>query len=35
VTAPVAVRLALAQRRVPPHMNKFGRPYGREPRPGY
>ncbi len=35
VTAPIAVRLALAQRRVPPHMNKFGRPYGREPRAGY
>jgi len=27
--APVDVRLDLARRRVPPHLNKFGRPYGR------
>lgn len=27
---PVEVRLDLARRRVPPHLNKFGRPYGRD-----
>lgn len=32
---PVAVRLELSQRRVPPHMNKFGRPYEQAPRGGY
>lgn len=32
---PLAVRLQLAQRRVPPHMNKFGRPYGRGNNGGY
>ena len=30
-----AVRLDLSQRRVPPHMNKFGKPYGRDPNGGY
>jgi plastocyanin len=33
--AALEIRLELAQRRVPPHMNKFGRPYDREPRGGY
>lgn len=28
-TAPVNVSLVLDQRRIPPHMNKFGKPYGR------
>ncbi len=28
-TAPVDVTLTLDQRRIPPHMNKFGKPYGR------
>jgi hypothetical protein len=26
---PIAVTLSLTRRKVPPHMNKFGRPYGR------
>lgn len=29
------LRLELSQRRVPPHMNKFGQPYGRDSRSGY
>lgn len=33
-TAPLKVRLDLTQRRVPRHMNKFGKPYGRD-RNGY
>ena len=32
---PQAIRLELSQRRVPPHMNKFGKPYGRAPDGGY
>lgn len=36
VTASVAsVRIDLSQRRVPPHMNKFGQPYGRDSGRGY
>ncbi|MBX3724515.1 MAG: hypothetical protein KF823_01180 [Xanthomonadales bacterium] len=31
----LAVRMELSQRRVPPHMNKFGRPYETTPRSGY
>jgi len=30
-----AVKLDLSQRRVPPHMNKFGKPYGRSSDGGY
>jgi len=30
-----AVQLDLSQRRVPAHMNKFGKPYGRAPDGGY
>ncbi|MDZ3822815.1 MAG: hypothetical protein U0S76_04365 [Pseudoxanthomonas sp.] len=33
--AAIAVRMELSQRRVPPHMNKFGRPYEAAPRSGY
>ena len=33
--APLGVPLELSQRRVPPHMNKFGKPYGRSPDGGY
>ena len=29
--APLEIRLDLDRRRVPPHMNKFGRPYGARP----
>lgn len=32
---PVAVRLELAQKKIPPHMNKFGKPYGRSSDGGY
>lgn len=32
---PLDVRLDLTQRRIPPHMNKFGKPYGRDPNSGY
>jgi hypothetical protein len=32
---PLAVRLDLTRPRVPPHMNKFGQPYGSERRSGY
>lgn len=31
----VALQLDLSQRRVPAHMNKFGKPYGRAPDGGY
>jgi plastocyanin len=31
VSAPLDLRLELNKRRVPPHMNKFGRPYGAPP----
>lgn len=30
VAEPLSIRLELSRRKVPPHMNKFGRPYGRE-----
>ena len=30
-----SIQLDLSQRRVPPHMNKFGKPYGRAPDGGY
>ena len=34
--APVAdVGLELTQRKIPQHMNKFGKPYGRDPNGGY
>ena len=33
--APVAVKMDLTQRRIPQHMNKFGKPYGRDPNGGY
>lgn len=33
--APVQVKLDLTQRRIPPHMNKFGKPYGRNPDGSY
>lgn len=29
IVAPIAVQLELTRRKVPPHMNKFGKPYGR------
>lgn len=32
---PVAVKLELAQKKIPPHMNKFGKPYGRSADGGY
>ncbi|MBU6200080.1 MAG: hypothetical protein KGP08_10545 [Xanthomonadaceae bacterium] len=32
---PLDVHLELTQRRIPPHMNKFGKPYGRDPNRGY
>ncbi len=35
ISAVPAVRLELSQRRVPPHMNKFGQPYGRDSRRSY
>jgi plastocyanin len=31
----IEVRLDLAQKKIPPHMNKFGKPYGRTPDGGY
>ena len=31
----VDIRLDLDQRKVPPHMNKFGKPYGRDDKGGY
>lgn len=31
----VNIRLDLDQRKVPPHMNKFGKPYGRDEKTGY
>jgi hypothetical protein len=34
-TSPLQVRMELTQRRIPPHMNKFGKPYGRPPDGGY
>jgi plastocyanin len=34
-TKPMAIQLDLTQRRVPPHMNKFGKPYGRASDAGY
>ncbi len=33
--APVAVSMELTQRRIPQHMNKFGKPYGRDSNGGY
>ena len=32
---PLAIPLDLTQKRVPPHMNKFGKPYGRASDAGY
>lgn len=32
---PLDVRLELTQRRIPAHMNKFGKPYGRDSNGGY
>jgi hypothetical protein len=32
---PLDVRLELTQRRIPAHMNKFGKPYGRDNSSGY
>ena len=32
---PLAVNLELAQKKIPPHMNKFGKPYGRSSDAGY
>jgi plastocyanin len=32
---PLAIQLDLTQKRVPPHMNKFGKPYGRASDAGY
>lgn len=32
---PLEIRLDLTQRKVPPHMNKFGKPYGRSADGGY
>jgi plastocyanin len=32
---PVTVKLELAQKKIPPHMNKFGKPYGRSSDGGY
>ena len=32
---PLDVHLELTQRRIPAHMNKFGKPYGRDPNGGY
>lgn len=32
---PLAITLELAQRKIPPHMNKFGKPYGRSSDGGY
>ncbi|HSX62661.1 MAG TPA: hypothetical protein VLF18_20965 [Tahibacter sp.] len=32
---PVSVTLELAQKKIPPHMNKFGKPYGRSSDGGY
>lgn len=34
-SAPLQVRMELTQRRIPSHMNKFGKPYGREINGGY
>lgn len=34
-TEPLAVTLELAQKKIPPHMNKFGKPYGRSSDGGY
>lgn len=34
-TEPLAITLELAQRKIPPHMNKFGKPYGRSSDGGY
>ena len=33
--APVNVKMDLTQRRIPLHMNKFGKPYGRDSNGGY
>ncbi len=33
--APLVVHMELVQRRIPPHMNKFGKPYGRQSSGGY
>jgi hypothetical protein len=33
--APVSVQMELTQRRIPTHMNKFGKPYGRSSDGGY
>jgi hypothetical protein len=33
--APVNVKMELTQRRIPLHMNKFGKPYGRDSNGGY
>ena len=32
---PLAIQLDLTQKRVPPHLNKFGKPYGRASDAGY
>ena len=32
---PIEVKLELAQKKIPPHMNKFGKPYGRSSDGGY
>ncbi len=34
-TEPLVVTLELAQKKIPPHMNKFGKPYGRSSDGGY
>ena len=34
-SAPVEVKMELTQRRIPQHMNKFGKPYGRDSNGGY
>lgn len=34
-TEPLAITLELAQKKIPPHMNKFGKPYGRSGDGGY
>lgn len=34
-SGPLAITLELAQKKIPPHMNKFGKPYGRSSDGGY
>jgi hypothetical protein len=35
VNPKIGVNMELTQRRIPQHMNKFGKPYGRDPNGGY